>query len=241
MSERTTRFSGADWYSENSRISVIGQGGVGSWLSINLSRIGHELMLIDGDLVDETNVTGGQAYRNQDVGRYKVDAIRDLCREMGCVNGIWTHEENFDDEIGLFPIVMTGLDNMKARKMVFDEWTRTLNRKGENKGEYLLIDGRLLMENMEVVCVQGDREDQIMEYREKYLFGDEEVAELDCTAKQTTFGAMIIAGIMTATLCNWLTNRKLGDDFREIPFYQRFYLPILKYDNKTTENEELSI
>lgn len=232
MSKRVTRFSGADWFSEQRDIMIIGIGGIGSWLAINLSRIGHELYLIDPDVVDETNVTGGQAYRTEDIGRSKGAAVTELCRSFGCSNLITTLQEEFSSETGMVGICITGLDNMKARKLAFDEWKKHLNNtvaEGGNTEEHLFIDGRLLMENMEILCVQGNNEEQIKEYREKYLFNDEEVAPVDCTAKQSTFGAMIIAGLITSTLCNWLTNRKLGMEFRETPLYQRFYLPILDY------------
>lgn len=233
MSE-TTRFSSADWYSEKRDIYVIGIGGIGSWLALNLARIGHNLVLIDGDNVDRTNVEGGQMYRTKDVGKAKTVAVHEICREFGCRNTIEVYQMNYShDEFGSSPITICGVDNMAARKEIFEAWV------GENKNsESLYIDGRLLMENMEIFAIKGDDEEAIKEYREKWLFNDSEVADLDCTAKQTSFGAMTIAGIMTATLCNWLTNKKLGADFREVNFHQKLYLPLFKHELSSIEQLE---
>jgi molybdopterin/thiamine biosynthesis adenylyltransferase len=224
---RTTRFSGAEWATELRPILVIGAGGISSWTILNLSRIGHELYIVDPDTVDETNVTGGQMYRTQDIGKSKVAAVTTLCREMGCVNPITAFPEYYSKEHGMVDICITGLDNMKARKLAFDLWEAHLEESDVKTEECLFIDGRLTMEMHEVFTIQGSDKTARENYR-KALFTDEEAMELDCSTKQSTFGAMGIASLITATLCNWLTNRKLDLDFREVPFYQRTHYPMMQ-------------
>lgn len=226
------RWSGADWAGEKREIMIIGVGGIGSWLTLSLARIEHNLCIIDGDVVDSTNVEGGQLYKYSDIGRMKVNAVQDICMDMGCCSRMDAIDEYWSEDFGVLPITITALDNMKARRDVFEEWVAQVGRTAaeqDDLSEYLYIDGRLLLENMEILCIQGNNEEQIRKYREEYLFPDEDVPELDCTTKQSTFGAMTIAGLITATLCNWLTNRKLGMEFRNCPFFQRFYLPLLDY------------
>jgi hypothetical protein len=229
---KTTRFSGAEWAEEIRDITLIGAGGIGSWVALNLSRIGHNIMIFDGDNVDETNVIGGQLYRRKDIGDPKVTAIFHLCNELGGTSHINAISSMFEEEDGLYPITITGLDNMKARKLVFDEW---VSEYGQNP-DALLIDGRLLMENMEVLTIQGGNKRQIDVYKQEYLFDDSEVADLDCTTKQSTFSAMGIACLITTTLCNFLTNRKLGVQMREVPFHQTFFLPIFKQNIENLED-----
>lgn len=246
---KTTRFSGADWADQLEEIMIVGIGGIGSWLTLNLSRIGHNLYIVDPDMVDETNVTGGQMYRDFDIGRHKVHSVVDIARQFGCTGGIISVDDVFTGETGVVPIMMTGLDSMEARKLVFEEWNkdREVSKKGnllDGANNHLLIDGRLTMEMMEIIAVQGSNEEQIERYKREFLFDDEEADVLDCTTKQSTFGAMMIASLMTATLCNFLTNKKLGEEFREVPFYQRFHLPIFNYKktevNDTSKTEENS-
>ena len=225
--EKTTRFSGADWGSEQKDIMIVGQGGIGSWLSLNLARIGHTLYLVDDDHVDETNVTGGQMFTKGQIGLDKVAAVRDVCRIFGCDNMIETLFTKFNRNIGITKIVMTGLDNMKARREVFEAWKDTVNIMDEKqRNEFLLVDGRLTIEMWEVFAIRGDDNEAIKKYEEEHLFADEEAVLLDCSTKQSTFAAMSIAGSMTSVLCNFLTNAKMNVDFRSVPFYQRMYFPM---------------
>lgn len=228
---RTTRFSGADWADQLHPIILVGVGGIGSWLALNLARIGHELYLIDPDTVDETNVTGGQMYQQTQVGTTKVAAVHQLCRAFGAVTQITALPQLYTADLGATDIMITGLDNMKARKEVYEAWKAHVCGKEtmEERAKCFFMDGRLTLEMYEVLTLQGHKADQLERYERDFLFDDAETVELDCTTKQSTFGAMGIACRMTATLCNWLTNQKLDMEFREVPMYQRDFFPIFEY------------
>lgn len=231
-SHRVSRFSDCEWASELKEIMLIGAGGIGSYVAYNLARIGHSLYIIDGDGVDETNVTGGQLYRNNDVGKNKAEAIMEICVQFGAISSVIPIPEMYTEECGMLPICICGLDNMKSRKEIFDAWERTLN-VAENKDDFLLLDGRLGPENYQIFAIQGNNQEQINEYKEKHLFNDGDVEDLPCTAKQTSFLAMGIAFNITSILCNFLTNRKIGMDMRNVPFETRMFSPIFNY--KTEE------
>lgn len=226
MQLEAKRFSGADWASELRNILLVGVGGIGSWTALSLSRIGHSLILVDGDRVDRTNVTGGQLYGHQHTDQHKVDATQRVCREFGCSNDILPIERNFvrEDADG-HHIIITGLDSMKPRREVYEAWRANLN--STNRQEAILIDGRLTMEMFEVFTLVGTDTARMAEYEKDWLFSDEQSQELDCTTKQSSFGAMGIGAHITALLCNHLTNMKLGMNFREVPFYQRMYYPLM--------------
>ncbi len=234
--EEGTRFSGADWADQKKMVYVIGAGGIGSWLCLNLSRIGHDVIVYDGDTVDATNVNGGQMYRTSDVGLNKAEAIHEVCRLFGASSDIISIANMFDaNEESATRIMISCVDNMQARKDIFTLWKSIYSEDAEA----IFIDGRLLMESMEVFCVRGTDVEAIKKYEEEHLFSDDEVAQLDCTTKQSTFSAMTIAGIMTACLCNHLTNIKLEMVFREVPFYQRLHFPIFEYKTVSVENVEV--
>lgn len=233
------RWSGADWSDMQQEIMVVGQGGIGSWLSLCLASIEHTLYLIDMDRVDETNVQGGQMYRTGDIGMYKSEAVHSICREFGVTSRLNSCPFEFTEQIGSMPITVTGLDNMKARKLVFKTWIKNLN-SSEDKEKFLLIDGRLNLEDYEIICIQGNKPEQIAKYEREYLFDDDEVADVDCTAKQTRYTAMGIASFMTAILCNWLTNKKLDAQARDVPFHTRIYYPAMLLNvNEVKIKEEL--
>ena len=227
------RWSGFDWADQQKTIMMIGAGGIGSWTCLSLSRIMHDIVLIDGDQVDQTNVQGGQLYRTKDIGKSKVTAVTEICREFGCVNQIMALHQMYATNLGMTDICITGLDNMAARKQIFEDWKMHVITS-HNPEQCLFIDGRMAGELCEVFIVQGDKPEQLDEY-ESWLFDDLEIEELDCTMKQTTFVAMGIASFITSSLCNWLANNKMGIEYKEVPFHQRFYAPMLDFKIESVE------
>jgi hypothetical protein len=229
--ETGKRWSGAEWATEKSDIMMVGCGGINSWTALSLSRIDHTLYIVDPDTIDQTNVQGGQLFRHKDIGRPKALAIVELCRELGCTNSITPVTEYYNEECGMLNICIAGLDNMKARREVFEAWEKFVEENealGLSKPA-LFIDGRLTMEMCEVFAIDGKDKEAILKYKTDHLFDDSEANLVSCTTKQSTFGAMGIASLITATLCNWLTNQKYGFDMREVPFYQRMHLPLMQH------------
>lgn len=68
---------------KNFKIVVIGLGGVGSIVPLSLVRSGvKNLLLIDGDKVDATNLNRQMAYFSQDVGRFKSEVLKKKLLEI---------------------------------------------------------------------------------------------------------------------------------------------------------------
>lgn len=236
MSDRNVgkRFYSAEWADVTKEILIVGLGGIGSHTALNLARCGHNLFIQDGDVVDNTNISGGQLYRTKDDGETKCAAILNVIREFGCSeNDIFVIDENFTEESEVFPITITGLDNMEARKTVFRMWKELVYSFvsiGQSVDGFLLIDGRLTMEMLEIYCVHGNNEEQMEAYEKEALFSDEESQELPCTGKQTFFAASMIGAIITGLVSNFIVNQKYGEQIREVPFYTRMHIPLMKMD-----------
>lgn len=61
-----------------SRVTVLGLGGLGSFVALELAAAGvGELLLVDDDVVEEHNLNRQILYTSADVGRLKVDAARE--------------------------------------------------------------------------------------------------------------------------------------------------------------------
>jgi molybdopterin/thiamine biosynthesis adenylyltransferase len=59
----------------NAKVAIVGVGGIGSWISLQLSAIGiKNITLIDGDVVDESNLNK-QFFTINDVGSSKVECL----------------------------------------------------------------------------------------------------------------------------------------------------------------------
>lgn len=68
---------------KNFKIVVIGLGGVGSIVPLSLVRSGvKNLLLIDGDKVDATNLNRQMAYFSQDVGHFKSEVLKKRLLEI---------------------------------------------------------------------------------------------------------------------------------------------------------------
>lgn len=60
----------------NGKVLIIGVGAVGSWVACNLVQSGvSKIYLMDGDVVDETNLHRQFGYSENDIGKHKVDVL----------------------------------------------------------------------------------------------------------------------------------------------------------------------
>jgi len=63
---------------ENSKIAVFGVGGIGTWMVNGLYQIGvGEIRISDPDIIEETNLNRQLFFDSKDVGKYKVDVLKE--------------------------------------------------------------------------------------------------------------------------------------------------------------------
>lgn len=218
IDNKRVRFRDATWLKEKLPLVTIGGvGGIGSWLSFFLSRIGFPIIVYDLDTVDETNM-GGQLYDHESIGRSKVEAIIDVCNRFSYPISIETYLE-FTEEDFVTPITVACFDNMKSRKLMFEKW-----KKLENKE--LFIDGRLLAESFQIYCVTPEN----MEKYEQTLFDDSEVEELVCSFKATSHCGAMISSNITGLITNYLTNKNLKAVIRNLPFNINMEISLMKFE-----------
>jgi hypothetical protein len=218
----TSRFSSADWFGENRIITVGGAGTIGTWLSVLLARTGeHTLIIFDDDTVEVHNMAG-QMFRKSDIGKKKVEALRDIILDFTDhdESTIYVSDSKVTDKTKVTPICMSCFDSMKARKDMFTAWKKLDDRE-------MFIDGRMSIENYEVyTCLKGQEE-----IYEGTLFNDDEIPPQICSLKSTSHVGALIGGRMTALLLNHLANVKMGIEIREIPLMIREDLELMNYKN----------
>lgn len=201
---RKSRFRDAPFFNKASTlpVSIGGLGGIGTWLTLYLSRIVPIIYGFDFDDVEEVNLAG-QLFSLQDVGLSKANATRKLVTAYGTAT-FYPVAQMIDKDTEIFEAyIFSAFDNMKARKDLFAIWEKNENRE-------LFIDGRLLADQYEVYFVQKGQEER---YR-KTLFEDSEVEEVACTFKQTSHFAAICAARMVHGFTNYLSQEM----FYKIPF-----------------------
>lgn len=213
----TLRFKDAVWnQSQSQNILIGGVGGIGSWLTIFLSRLGkHTLYIYDFDKIEEHNL-GGQLFSQYQVGSTKTSAIVELV-DYFTDRSDYVHQKGKYEKTTSTPrVVFSCFDNMEARKTMFENWKNNLlNETEEVQKEYLFIDGRLHAEQYQVYVVTKDRLDEY----EKTLFDDKEIDDEGvCSYKQTSHFAAMIASRMTQCFTNFLANT-VEEDTYELPFF----------------------
>ncbi len=218
-----SRFKGADWFTiaREQEVILAGLGGIGSWTNIFLSRLGlKELILFDSDVFESHNMSG-QAVTRDDVGKNKAAAAADKALaysnyETAVFNSFYRKEDNPITT----KVMICGFDNMKARKEYYEMWKQDIN--ADCPQDYLFIDGRLTAELFQVFVIKGNDKYAQAEYETNWLFGDDIADETDCTFKQTTHLAAMIASFIVNHFVNWCSSFSETNFPRRIPWFTEY-------------------
>ena len=129
-----------------SKVLIVGAGGLGSPISIYLALAGvGTLGIVDFDVVDVTNLQRQILHYNDDIGRPKVVSATETLLAYNPDVNVITHEEpltshNAMEIIGQYDVVVNGADNFPARYLVND--AAYLSGKPLVDGSILLFDGQ---------------------------------------------------------------------------------------------------
>lgn len=215
MEDLNKRFRGLEWFDSKStpnKITIGGQGGIGSWLTLMLSKICTKKTMIlcyDDDVIEEHNI-GGQLFSKKSIGSNKAIEMMRMVSNYGIAH-VSPMPCRITEKTAATPVMFACFDNIESREMMFEKW---LKLKAKNK---LFVDGRLLAETYEIFFVTIERAD---EYR-KHLFKKGELEAVPCTTKQTSHFAAAIAADMIKGYTNWLAiieEKDPEDSIRQLPF-----------------------
>lgn len=207
------RFKGAPWFEEiqDKFATIVGQGGIGSWLYLFAARAGFQyIMIVDNDTIEDHNM-GGQFFSNNQIGLPKVTAAIDNKNLFAPQSRAIVHQDLYDptQSYNEVDVLFSAVDNMEARKQMFETFKSTDRLK-------VFVDGRLEPEHFTVFFVTKDNVDRYA----KTLVDDSEIPDLDCTFKQTSHVAAMCAGTMLNIYTNYLAEV-------ETPFKVEWYLPAM--------------
>jgi len=232
MEDIRKRFSSLDWAEKvkDLNILIIGAGGIGSWTTLLLSRAGFKsITIVDDDSVEVINL-GGQFYSMEDISTPKVFALNEATKlysnyPLKAIIAKFTaiESERFIPRVnnsvlnmGSYDIVIGALDNMTARQQLFSAW------KVNGKSDSVFIDGRLLAEVFQIFTMEHKDSVHIEKYEKEYLFGDEEVEEVSCTSKATSYYGAGIAFEINKKVISWVRNTFL-EGVDDLPFQIKNY------------------
>ncbi len=177
------------------------------------------------DRYEDHNMTG-QLVGKSDIGKMKNEVSKKVIEEFAPGSQIELFGEyKLTSEAN--DIMICGFDNMRAREIAFDNWVKLVNSLPVEKRRFSFFqDGRLNAEQLQIFNIGGDDEKAIAEYKKEYLFSDAVVEEQDCTFKQTSHSAAMIASHMVAFLTNWVSKIQTSQGFRDVPFFFEYAIPL---------------
>jgi sulfur carrier protein ThiS adenylyltransferase len=174
------------------RVTVVGVGAIGRQVALQLAAVGVPwLQLVDPDVVEEVNL-GPQAYLEDDVNRFKVEATGDLAQQLNHRLEVTEVKSRFARTLYVGNVLFCCVDSIATRKFI---WEATSSKVD------FFCDGRMSAEVLRVLAVADAKS------REHYpttLFAPDEAHIGSCTARSTIFCANVAAGLMLSQFSRWL-------------------------------------
>jgi hypothetical protein len=182
-------------------VHVVGVGATGSYVAYQLAKMGvKNLHVWDFDDVESHNLPN-QIFRLKDMGRAKVDALKEIIAEATGIE-IAVHNEAVTGGTKLQGIVFLLVDSMNVRK---DIWLGSLKFKLSVE---LMIETRMAIDNGRVYAIKPSRPADIKLW-EGTLYSDEEAEESPCTNRSIAPTVSFIASLAVWKLIKFFN----GEDY----------------------------
>jgi len=181
------------------KLVVFGAGSLGSFITLNLAKMGfNQIMVWDYDKVDDVNIPN-QFYKLKDIGRYKVDALKDIVKEFTDVD-IEIKNEKFISRtelpMELNIIYILTFDSLKNRRLVFEK-LKDMN--------CICMDVRAGGEEFNIQVVKTSNYNEMKKWDDSFNITP---TELPCSAKSIIYTNLNIA----SEVCNIV--KKINNDER---------------------------
>ncbi len=187
-------------------ITVIGAGGIGSFLVLALAKMGfNRVVVYDHDRIAHEN-TGTQLYGAAVVTGTKTQYLHSLVGSMcptdtrgNTLNPVQGIARRWDggNAVG---IVVMAVDSMETRK---DIWNRIKGNSPRNV--QMVIDGRMGAEFAQMYVRNPNDPIDVQDY-ERTLYTDESAVQEPCTARATVYTGFLIAGMMAKAIKDVVMN-----------------------------------
>jgi len=105
----------------NSKVLIVGAGGLGCPIADYLSRAGvGTIGIADFDKINLSNIHRQSLYNSKDIGKYKVDVVREKIKLINPFTKIKTYKKKISDKnlnniIKSFDIIVDGSDNFRTK------------------------------------------------------------------------------------------------------------------------------
>lgn len=196
-----------DWFDPErypeATVTILGAGGIGSPTLLGLAKLGIPVInVVDFDTVESHNIPN-QMYQLSDAGEVKVEALAALGRAFGAPEINAFNGKAQDHPELLKGVVVTGFDNMYARK---DVWEMVKN----NPEVDLLVDARLGGQGIVILTIDPSNENHQKYYEDTYLFDQSEAVEAPCTARGVIDVSLQVASLIGRQVRRYYSDQTLS-------------------------------
>lgn len=175
-------------------LTVVGCGGVGSWLSLMLAWEGYRPPTVyDFDAVGPENAS--QAFWPEHLGRPKVEALKEIVERATGVT-LTVRNQRYTGDERPSGIVIAAVDSMVERQVIW----QTVK---ENAVVPLFLDGRMGGEEGRLYAVNPCHPHDV-DFYEQTLYPDAEAAAIPCSQRSIVHTLWVIAGLIGAQLASFL-------------------------------------
>ena len=209
----TDRFSGIINNMNEYTYHILGCGAIGSSTAIQLARMGAETFyLYDFDKVEEPNI-GVSQYTYKDIGKPKVDALKEIILDISKFAEVTSHNSKFDGyDSEDKDIVILGFDSMASRWEAIDIIVKIMKAK-----PFCLIDGRMGAEHYQ----QYTFNNLTLGNYKKHWYSDDQGDPEPCSMKATSYCSNMAGSFIVNTIRKVLTEQPYEKEFN-------FNFPLLR-------------
>ena len=174
------------------KATIVGIGAIGRQVALQLTAMGIPwLQLLDFDVVEISNLAS-QGYLQDDLGKPKVEATANLCRQINSDLEVHAVNDRFRRSMEIGDIIFVCVDKIDTRRLIWEAVRDEVS---------FFTDGRMSAEVLRVLTACDSRS---REYYPNTLFTSQEAYAGPCTAKTTIYCANIAAGLMVAQFAKYL-------------------------------------
>lgn len=189
---------------DDTRIHIVGCGSVGSTIAENLTRCGvTKMTLWDFDKVENHNIVN-QMFRQQDVGKYKIDALKDILIDINPdINGqIELKPDGWNGKL-MSGYIFLCVDNIELRREIVEEHINSPYIKA-------VFDFRTLLESAQHYAADWSDYKMKQDFLKSMQFShDEATAETPVSACGVTLGvATTVRAICALGVANYIRYSK---------------------------------
>lgn len=209
------------------KITIIGAGGIGSWVTLSLAKLGvHHLRVIDHDVISEHNL-GTTPYIREQLHQKKVLALREIIRPYG-VTITAVPRRYTGGKLPKTDILISTVDSMDARRLLF--------RVVKTQKIPFFIDGRIGGENLRVYAIQpGDPADRKL-YKST-LVPNHRIFPMRCFGQQVMDVGLAVTSLITRAVRQWVSQKTYTQEI----ILKQDSLTLVQTALKTSSQEESKV